>query len=148
MTRNISDEIDLDKELEGFLLEGSNSYVWEYLVSLENAQNLYPNIRVDMWLQACAFDIVLPQHVHNHVNKHVKMARSISDKIDLDKELEVFLLEGSNSYVWEYLVSLLQVENGQNLYPNISFTIVIVSLSFKYLLDTMIVKIFTIVQLY
>ena len=76
------------------------------------------------------------------------MTRNISDEIDFDKELEVFLLEGSNTYVWEYLVSLLQVENAQNLYPNISFTIVIVSLSFKSILDIMIVKIFTIAQLY
>ena len=28
------------------------------------------------------------------------------------------------SDVWEYLVSLPQVENAQNLYPNFSFTIV------------------------
>ena len=77
-----------------------------------------------MWLQACAFDIVSPQH--NHVKKNAEMARNISDEIDLDKELEVFLLEGSKSDVWEYLVSLPQVENAQNLYPNFSFTIVIV----------------------
>ena len=56
----------------------------------------------------------------------MKIARNISDEIDLDKELEVFLLEGSKSDVWEYLVSLPQVENAQNLYPNFSFTIVIV----------------------
>ena len=54
------------------------------------------------------------------------MARNISDEIDLDKEVEVFLLEGSKSDVLEYLVSLPQVENTQNLYPNFSFTIVIV----------------------
>ena len=81
---------------------------------------------VDMWLRACAFDIVLPQHTHSHVQKHVKMARNISDEIDLDKELKVFLLEGSKSDVWEYLVSLPQVENAQNLYPNFSFTIVVI----------------------
>ena len=80
-----------------------------------------------MWLRTCAFDIVLPEHTHNHV----KMARNISDEIDLDKELVVFLLEG-------YLVSLPQVENAQNLYP----------LSFNYLLNIMIVKHFTIAQLY
>ena len=79
-----------------------------------------------MWLQACAFDIVSPQHTYNHMKKHVKMARNISDEIDLDKELEVFLLEGSKSGVWEYLVSLPQVENAQNLYPNFSFTLMIV----------------------
>ena len=39
-----------------------------------------------------------------------KMARNISDEINLDKELEVFLLESSKSGVWEYLVSLPQVE--------------------------------------
>ena len=76
-----------------------------------------------MWLRACAFDIVLPQHTHKHVKKHVKMARNIPDEIDLDKELEVFLLEGSKSVVREYLVSLPQMENTQNLYLNFSFTI-------------------------
>ena len=74
-----------------------------------------------MWLQACAFDIVSPQHSHNHVKKYAKMARNISDEIDLDKELE-----GSKSDVWEHLFSLPQVENAQNLYSNFSFTIVIV----------------------
>ena len=76
-----------------------------------------------MWFWVCAFDIALPQHTHNHMKKCAKMARNISDEIDLDKELEVFLLEGSKSDVWEYLVSLPQVENAQNLYPNFSFTI-------------------------
>ena len=42
--------------------------------------------------------------------KHEKMARNISDEIDLDNGLEVFLLEGSESGIWEYLVSLPQVE--------------------------------------
>ena len=79
-----------------------------------------------MWLRACAFDIVWPQHTHNHVKKHAKMARNISDEINLDKELQLFLLEGSKSDVWEYLVSLPQVENAQNLYPNFSFLIMIV----------------------
>ena len=54
------------------------------------------------------------------------MARNISDEIDFDKELQVFLFEGSKSDVWESLVSLPQVENAQNLYPNFSFIIVIV----------------------
>ena len=69
-----------------------------------------------MWLQACAFDIVSPRHTctHKHMKKHVKRARNISDEIDLYKELEGFLLEGSKSDVWEYLVSLPQVENTQN----------------------------------
>ena len=79
-----------------------------------------------MWLRACAFDIVLPQHTHKHVKKHAKMARNISDEIDLDKELQVFLLDGSKSDAWEYLVSLPQMENAQNLYPNFSFTIIVV----------------------
>ena len=91
---------------------------------------------VDMWLRACAFDIVLPQYTHNHVKKHAKMVRNISDEIDLDKELQAFLLEGSKSDVWVYLVSLPQVENAQNLYPNYSFTIMIVftvvQISIKY----------------
>ena len=47
-----------------------------------------------MWLQACAFDIVLPQHIHNYLKKHAKMAMNISDEIDLDKELEVFSVGG------------------------------------------------------
>ena len=81
---------------------------------------------VDMWLWACEFDIVLPQHIHNHMKKYMKIVRNISDKIDLDKELQVFLLEGSKSDVWEYLVSLRHVENAQNLYPNFSFSITIV----------------------
>ena len=55
-------------------------------------------------------DIVLSQHAHNHVKQHEKMARNISNEIDLDNELEVFLLEGSKSGVSEYLVSLPQVE--------------------------------------
>ena len=54
------------------------------------------------------------------------MRRNISDEIDLDKELQIFLLEGSNSDVQEYLISLPRVENAQNLYPNFSFTIMIV----------------------
>ena len=45
---------------------------------------------VDMWLQTCAFDIVLPQHTHNHMKNTV---RKISDGIDIDNKLEVFLLE-------------------------------------------------------
>ena len=57
---------------------------------------------VDICLHTCAFDIVLPQHAHNHnYEKHTKMARNISDVIDLDKELQVFMLEGSKSDVWE-----------------------------------------------
>ena len=67
-----------------------------------------------MWLRVCAFDIVLPKHTHNHMKKHAQIARNISDEINFDKELEVFLLEGSKRDVWEYLVSLPQVENAQN----------------------------------
>ena len=55
-------------------------------------------------------------------------------------ELEVFLLEGSKSDLWEYLVSLPQVENAQNQYQNISFTIMMYSLSIKYLLNIVIAK--------
>ena len=54
---------------------------------------------VDMWLQACAFDIVSPRHTHSQVKKHTETVRNISDEIDLDKELQVFLLEGSKSDV-------------------------------------------------
>ena len=50
-----------------------------------------------MWLQACAFDSVAPQHTLNHVKKHAKMVGNISGEIDLDKELQVFLLEDSKS---------------------------------------------------
>ena len=81
---------------------------------------------VDICLRACALDIVLPQqHTHNHMKKHVKMARNVSD---LTKSYMLFLFEGSKSDVWEYLhvVPLPQMENAQNLYPNFSFTIVIV----------------------
>ena len=60
------------------------------------------------------------------MKKHVKMARNIFDEIDLDKELEVFLLEGSKNDVVMYLVFLPQVKNAQSLYPNVCFTIVIV----------------------
>ena len=49
---------------------------------------------VDMWLWACALDIALLQHIHNHVKKHAKMAMNISDEIDLDKELKVFSVGG------------------------------------------------------
>ena len=52
-----------------------------------------------MWLQACAFDIVSPRHTHSQVKKHTETVRNISDEIDLDKELQVFLLEGSKSDV-------------------------------------------------
>ena len=46
MARNIFDEIDFDKELEVFLLDGFKSDVWKYLVLLlqvKNAQNLFLN---------------------------------------------------------------------------------------------------------
>ena len=56
--------------------------------------------------------------------KHAKVVRNITDEIDFDKELQVFL--GSKSDVWEYLFSLPQMENAQYLYPNFSFGIVIV----------------------
>ena len=47
-----------------------------------------------MWFRACVFDIVLSQHTHNHVKKHAKMVRNISDEINLDKELEVSSVGG------------------------------------------------------
>ena len=46
MVRNMFDEIDFDKQLEVFLLEGFKSDVWKYVVFLlqvKNAQNLYLN---------------------------------------------------------------------------------------------------------
>ena len=116
---------------------GLGNYVTIIIVSVTImtviAKNYYREfVIVDMWLQA--FDIVRSQHMHTHVKKHAKMARNISDP---DKELEVFLLEGSKSYVWEYLVSLPQVENAQNLHQNFSFTIMthvvfIVSIRYMY----------------
>ena len=36
-----------------------------------------------MWLRACEFDIILPQHTHKHVKKHSKTARNISDEIHI-----------------------------------------------------------------
>ena len=56
-------------------------------------------VKVDMWLRACAFDIVLYQHTHNSVKKHVKILRNSSCEINLDKELQVFLLESSKSNI-------------------------------------------------
>ena len=47
-----------------------------------------------MWLQACAFDIVSPQHTHNQVKKQGKIAMNISDVINLDKKREVFSVGG------------------------------------------------------
>ena len=73
----------------------------------------------------CIWHCPVSTHPQPH-EKHAKMVRNISDEIDLDKELEVFLMEGFNSDVREYLVFLLQVENAQNLYPIFSFTIVII----------------------
>ena len=97
-----------------------------------------------MWLQACALDIVLSQHAHNHVKQHEKMARNISNEIDLDNELEVFLLEGSKSGVSEYLVSLPQVEMLRICIQILVSLSRQYSLSFKYLLNIVIVKYFTI----
>ena len=75
-----------------------------------------------MWLRACGFDIVLyPQPCE-------KTRKDGKEYFWWDKELEVFLLEGFKSDVLEYLVSLLQVENAQNMYPNFSFTIIQVSI--------------------
>ena len=83
-------------------------------------------VRVDMWLQAYVFDIVLFQHTHNNVKKHAKMAMNIFDEINLDKELEVFSVGGLKEWYMEVLGFLLQMENIQNLYLNFSFTIMIV----------------------
>ena len=41
-----------------------------------------------------------------HLFNHVKNMRNISGEIDLDKDLQVFLLEASKSGIWEYLVSI------------------------------------------
>ena len=103
---------------------------------------------VDMWLQACAFDIVSLQHTHNYMKKYAKMAMNITDEIDLDKELEVISVGISKSGVWEFLDSLPQIENIQNLYTNSSITIMIVFTVLKYLLDIVIVENFSITQLY
>ena len=71
---------------------------------------------VVIWLRACAFGIVSPQHTHDCLKKHAKTRRNISNEINLDKELQVFLLKGFKSDVWEDLVSLRQVEKARNLY--------------------------------
>ena len=34
-----------------------------------------------MWLQA--FDFVSPQHTHNYMKKHAKMARNISEELEV-----------------------------------------------------------------
>ena len=65
------------------------------------------------------------------MQKHAKMVRNISGEINLDKKLEVFSLNGSTSGIWKYLVSLLKMENTQNMYPNFSSTIVIVFTIFQ-----------------
>ena len=70
--------------------------------------------------------------------KHMKMARNISDVIDLDKELQVFLLEGSKSDVYGSSFSP-QIENAQNLYPNFISLSWFYLVSFKYLLNIVIV---------
>ena len=56
---------------------------------------------MDLWFQACIFDIVSPQHTYNYmyVKNNVKMVMNISDELYLDKALQVFLLEGSKNDV-------------------------------------------------
>ena len=53
--------------------------------------------------------------------KHAMLARNISDEVDLDRELKVFLLDEE----WCMGVVSFSATNGntQYLYPNFSFTI-------------------------
>ena len=54
---------------------------------------------VDIWLHECIFDIFLSQNIHNHEKKHGKIARTISDEINLDKKLEMFFFQRALSVV-------------------------------------------------
>ena len=71
--------------------------------------------------------IVFAQHAHNHLKTTCKDGDEYFwwDRSG-QKSLKCFLLGGSKNGISEYLVSLPQVENAQNLYPNFTFTIVIV----------------------
>ena len=66
MPRNISGEINLDKELEGFLLESYKCGLWECLVSLPQMENA----------QICIQIII---HCHNSIHCHsgIHVATSI-----------------------------------------------------------------------
>ena len=70
---------------------------------------------VDMWLQACAFDIISSQYIHNHVKIHAKMVSKISDEINLDKELKLFswralkMLYESTYHKWKILGICIQI---------------------------------------
>ena len=111
---------------------------------------------VDIWLHGCAFDIVLPQHAHNHV-KNTRRSIYLSTyfiyqsihppihTLTLLQELQVFLLEGSKSDVWEQVLC--------HRWKMLRICIqILVSLSlqylvlFKYLLNIMIVQNFTFAQ--
>ena len=73
---------------------------------------------VDMWLQACAFDIVLPQHIHNYLKKNMRRWRQ--------RAWSVFCW-GAQIVVYGSTRCLWQMQNTQNLS---SFTIVIVFIVF------------------
>ena len=47
-----------------------------------------------MWLQACTFDTVLPQHTDNHVQQYERIVRNSFCEINLDEKLRVLLLGG------------------------------------------------------
>ena len=42
---------------------------------------------------------ISPKHTHNYVKNNAKMVMNISDEINLDKGLQLFLLEGSKNDV-------------------------------------------------
>ena len=57
-------------------------------------------VTVDMWLQACVFDVVSPQHTHNYIKKHAKITMNIFNEINLDK---VFSVGGLKEWDMEVL---------------------------------------------
>ena len=52
-----------------------------------------------MWLRACAFDIVLHTYPPTRPQPRDKTCNDGEEKIDLDKELQVFLLDGSKGEI-------------------------------------------------
>ena len=79
----------------------------------------------------------------NILQQSEKTCEAGEEYFQRDKDLKDFLFEISKNGVWEYLVSLPQIENIQNLYPNFSYTVMIVFA----IVDIVIIKNFTITQL-
>ena len=103
----------------GVLGLGDSSYsvtivivIFTIMTVIDTCKNYYCDsgrVVMGMCIWHCLSSIY-PQQLESTCKK---IARN---EIDHDKELKIFLLEGSKSDVWEYLVSLAQVENAQNLY--------------------------------